>query len=77
MKEKQEAIFVNYWYHFKRAFLPIALLLVTLALYQMIYRLNNIWYSLGGLLLEDRWQKQYLQVVVSGAWSSHSINMMG
>jgi hypothetical protein len=51
MKEKQEAIFVNYWYHFKRAFLPIALLLVTLALYQMIYRLNNIWYSLGGLLL--------------------------
>jgi len=26
-------------------------LLVTLALYQMIYRLNNIWYSLGGLLL--------------------------
>ncbi|WP_114571346.1 hypothetical protein [Exiguobacterium flavidum] len=42
---------MNYWYHFKRAFLPIALLLFALAAYQMLYRMNNIWLSLVGLVL--------------------------
>nr|WP_251136059.1 hypothetical protein [Exiguobacterium sp. s138] len=46
-----EATSVNYWYHFKRAFIPIAILLVTLAIYQMLYRMNNMWYSFGGLIL--------------------------